>query len=352
MDVYEGKEPYIFISYSHKDTERMLSLATELQKHYNVWYDSGIHAGNEWADKVADRLFNCALFLFLVSPDSLASDNCKDELAMARDSGKPFINIRLSDVSFEGGMKLRYGRYQYFDLFKYDDMSEAVAALFKSESFMPFESKQHELRKWVSNVEKMMASTEESSPNLNDANADFMVRFRTVNASVEFGHYLGQPIVWDIKSVNKDTALLVSRDIIDARAFDTYGGRYEESELRHWLNTELADIAFDEQEKRMLCPLSLSGDTEISDKIGLLSYEQAVALYKTEAERIKRGTPASSNRGLISNSSGNGWWWLSSSDQKNSKCVFRVYSNGRIGFDNDFDNEGVGIVPVILVRID
>lgn len=350
MDVYEGKDPYIFISYSHKDSAQMLRLASELKKYCNVWYDDGIHAGNDWADKVADKLLNCALFLFLVSPNSLASDNCKDELALARDSGKPFINIRLSDISFEGGMQLRYGRYQYFDLFKYDDYSQAVIELFKSESFGTLGNTQNIVNNLLKQVECMMATPEENTHNLNEQNADFMNRFRIVNTSIEFGRYFEQPIVWDIKTVDKNIALLVSRDIIEAKSFNSYQASYEESELRDWLNNVFLPTAFTEEEKNMLCPLCLVADQDTSDIIGLLSYEQAVALYKTDAERIKQGTSIASSHGLIANSSGNGWWWLSSG-KTNSDSVFRVYSNGRIGFDNDFDNDGVGIVPIIVVKI-
>ena len=352
MDVYEGKEPYIFISYSHKDSDRMIQLASELQKYCHVWYDNGIRAGNEWADKVANKLFHCALFLFLVSPNSLASDNCKDELAMARDSGKPFINIRLSDVSFEGGMQLRYGRYQYFDLFRYSNIGEAVKELLKSENFNCLGSKQDILSQLISKTKTMMATTEDSSPNLNDNNADYLVRFRVLNTTVEFGIYMDQPIVWDIKAVNKSTAFLVSRDIIETKAFDTYEGVYDKSELRHWLNTTFVECAFNEDERGWLSPLDLAGWQNISDKVGLLTYEQTLMLFKTNEERIKRGTVFAVSHGLASNSVGNGWWWLSTTDEQNEDCVFRVYSNGRIGFDTDYDNECIGIVPVIAVKID
>lgn len=351
MDAYEGKDPYIFISYSHKDSAQMLRLVSELKKYCNVWYDSGIHAGNDWADKVADKLFNCSLFLFLVSPNSLASDNCKDELALARDSGKPFINIRLSDISFEGGMQLRYGRYQYFDLFKYDDYSKAVVELFKSESFGTLGNTQIAVNKLAEQVKTMMSTPEEAAHSLNEQNADLMMQFRTVNTSIEFGRYMNQPIVWDIKSVDKDVALLVSKDIIESKSFNSYQASYDESELRDWLNNVFLSAAFNEEEKAMLYPLCSVAGQNTSDRIGLLSYEQAIELYKSDAERTKSGTSIASNHGLIANSAGAGWWWLSTLDKSNSDFVYRVYSNGRIGFDTDFDNDCIGVVPIIVVRI-
>ena len=47
----------------------------------------------------------------------------------------------------------------------------------------------------------MMSSTEEQSLNLNDNNADFFVKFRTADSTVEFGKYQGVPIAWDIKKI-------------------------------------------------------------------------------------------------------------------------------------------------------
>ena len=42
---YNGNEPYIFISYAHKDSDKVLPIIRELQSRgYRVWYDAGIEA--------------------------------------------------------------------------------------------------------------------------------------------------------------------------------------------------------------------------------------------------------------------------------------------------------------------
>ncbi|MBQ1488402.1 MAG: toll/interleukin-1 receptor domain-containing protein, partial [Lachnospiraceae bacterium] len=46
---YEGKEKYIFISYSHKDTDRVMPIISRLMNEgFRVWYDDGISPGTEW----------------------------------------------------------------------------------------------------------------------------------------------------------------------------------------------------------------------------------------------------------------------------------------------------------------
>ena len=48
---YEGQEPYIFASYSHRDSETVLPILDALNKRgFRVWYDEGIPWTAEWKD--------------------------------------------------------------------------------------------------------------------------------------------------------------------------------------------------------------------------------------------------------------------------------------------------------------
>ena len=53
---YNGTEPYIFMSYSHKDTDVVLNAVDVLTDNgFHVWYDNGIEAGTEWPEYIAER---------------------------------------------------------------------------------------------------------------------------------------------------------------------------------------------------------------------------------------------------------------------------------------------------------
>ena len=57
---YEGKEPYIFISYAHRDSDRVFPIIRRLQEDFcRVWYDDGIDPGTEFEDLPDD--FECPL---------------------------------------------------------------------------------------------------------------------------------------------------------------------------------------------------------------------------------------------------------------------------------------------------
>ena len=59
-ETYEGNEPYVFVSYSHKDSDRVQPLIQELKERgFRIWYDAEIEAGSEWPEYIARRLLNC-----------------------------------------------------------------------------------------------------------------------------------------------------------------------------------------------------------------------------------------------------------------------------------------------------
>lgn len=113
MIPYEGKDPYIFVSYAHKDSDRVLPLLEGLSaRGYRVWYDAGIEAGTEWPDYIAEHLENAAAVLAFLSESSLASVNCRQEIMYALDLSKPTLTAYLEDVTLTGGMRMRLGLVQ------------------------------------------------------------------------------------------------------------------------------------------------------------------------------------------------------------------------------------------------
>lgn len=54
---YEGTQPYIFVSYAHKNDAAVLEIIGALQSRgFRVWYDEGIEAGSEWPESIASHL--------------------------------------------------------------------------------------------------------------------------------------------------------------------------------------------------------------------------------------------------------------------------------------------------------
>lgn len=295
---YQGTEPYIFVSYAHADKEIVWPFILALQEKYNVWYDDGIEYGKEWEDFIADKLEYCALFLFVLTPISLESQNCMDELAFARDLKKPFVNI-LTNSEMESklprGFKLRYGRYQMCKLDMFATLSDAVADLGKKcEYFAPCATKAKpdasSMRvKATANVAKpipvaaTISGTVTARANVTlqpysregdyiyfgtypqDAKADsvtitdkrdnrgyFLGSDGASYAKAGDGFYKVMPIKWRILEEKNGEAFLLADKILAAHRFDKSNNNYERSEIRAWLNKNFYGQAFNEEQKKLI----------------------------------------------------------------------------------------------------
>ncbi|MDX1404223.1 MAG: toll/interleukin-1 receptor domain-containing protein, partial [Woeseiaceae bacterium] len=108
FEAYEGDAPYVFVSYSHQDVEIVFIELVRLKKlGFRVWYDEGISPGSRWSDALAERIANCNLFLYYVTPRSVASQNCQDEANYVLEAGNPFLAVHLERTELPPGLKLR-----------------------------------------------------------------------------------------------------------------------------------------------------------------------------------------------------------------------------------------------------
>ncbi|MHC6202863.1 leucine-rich repeat protein [Breznakiellaceae bacterium SP9] len=113
FEAYKGSDPYIFVSYVHKDSDKVFSIISEFHKNgFHVWYDEGIDPGNEWPEEIANALDKCSLFIVFISESSAASKNVRNEINMALSENKPFIAIWLEDAVITPGLKLQISSTQ------------------------------------------------------------------------------------------------------------------------------------------------------------------------------------------------------------------------------------------------
>lgn len=93
---YEGRRPYVFISYSHRDSDAVLRIISELNdRKLRLWYDEGIPAGSDWPKNIELHMRGCAAVLFFLSNTALASPNCYSEIRTAVALKKPILLIPL-----------------------------------------------------------------------------------------------------------------------------------------------------------------------------------------------------------------------------------------------------------------
>ena len=110
---YEGKEDYIFVTYAHKNAEEVTRLLYRMNREgFRIWYDDGIAAGSEWPEYIAHHLNDSSVCMALVSPESIASANCRREITYALAKQKPFLGVFLKETELSPGMELQLSAQQ------------------------------------------------------------------------------------------------------------------------------------------------------------------------------------------------------------------------------------------------
>ncbi len=123
---YLGTGKYIFVSYSHKDADKVYEFINILQTKYNVWFDEGIHFGREWDEEIVSKIDGCSLFIYVITENSLNSKNCKDEIAFAKQNDIPFLNVIMDDMELPSIFTFRYGRFQMLKYYEYHNKEEVL----------------------------------------------------------------------------------------------------------------------------------------------------------------------------------------------------------------------------------
>ena len=95
----------LFITYSHKDVKARDQLITYLaamkrEGLINIWHDNEILPGDRWRDSISKNLAEADILLYLVSDNSLASENCNRELAEALNANVRVIPIILESCDW------------------------------------------------------------------------------------------------------------------------------------------------------------------------------------------------------------------------------------------------------------
>ena len=96
FEAYTGKEPYLFVSYSHRDTAKVYPILDALyDRKYRLWYDESCETGNDFRDELRMRIENAEAVLLFVSESSMASPFCGMEIIVARENNKRLYPIYL-----------------------------------------------------------------------------------------------------------------------------------------------------------------------------------------------------------------------------------------------------------------
>ena len=99
FEAYNGHEPYLFVSYSHRDSKKVYPILDALHdKKYRIWYDESCENGNDFREELRHRIENAEAVILFVSAASMDSPFCGMEVIVARENGKRLYPIYLDDA--------------------------------------------------------------------------------------------------------------------------------------------------------------------------------------------------------------------------------------------------------------
>ncbi|MGN0261321.1 MAG: toll/interleukin-1 receptor domain-containing protein [Eggerthellaceae bacterium] len=140
MDNHPEKKdsPYAFVSYSHRDSARVVPLIGLLQDFgMSVWYDEGIEAGSEWPEYIADSLSCAECLIAFITPNSARSHNCRREINFAIAKGIDVVAVYLEPTELSPGLELQLNAFQAVFAQNFDDDRALAASLANARVLQP-----------------------------------------------------------------------------------------------------------------------------------------------------------------------------------------------------------------------
>jgi tetratricopeptide (TPR) repeat protein len=110
---YEGTEPFIFVCYAHDDVALVYPEIARLREvGFHIWYDEGISPGSEWSAELAERIQQCAVFLFFVTPRSVEREHCRAEVNFALTQRCKILSVQLEATAVPAALQLNLSHRQ------------------------------------------------------------------------------------------------------------------------------------------------------------------------------------------------------------------------------------------------
>lgn len=131
-----------------------------------------------------------------------------------------------------------------------------------------------------------------------------------------------EPIDWIVLDTKGNRALLVSVYALDCQKYNNQkiDVTWANSSIREWLNDNFYKEAFNADYQSLILPTDIKtpdnpkhgteGGTNTTDKVFLLSYEEADTYFESNAARKASPTEYAKTQGVETISTQNCWWWL------------------------------------------
>lgn len=181
------------------------------------------------------------------------------------------------------------------------------------------------------------------------------------------GNFEKLPITWQVLQKEEDRMLVLSKKILDLQPFHREENpvRWEDCDLRQWLNTGFWNAAFTADEQRLICQPEANDDplgeflwqmfdmetatSGISDRVFLLSQADIMACFQGK-DPFFPGAEAEETVHVQNLGGYDQCWWLRSS-MKNWAAAMIVSPCASIGVSMVREDNRQGVRPAMWVKL-
>jgi hypothetical protein len=131
---YDGKEPYLFISYSRSNTDIVSTILNKFdEKRFRIWYDDVMEVGADFRQELRTKIENCSAFVLFISKASMKSKYVGMEIITAYKNNKRIYPIYLEpDAEIPDSLKLVFEGLQYMKCYSIDGNEKYIDNLVAS----------------------------------------------------------------------------------------------------------------------------------------------------------------------------------------------------------------------------
>ena len=128
FEPYTGDEPYLFVSYSHRDSALVYPILDELNGYkYRLWYDESCETGNDFRVELKNKIKNCSGVLLFVSDASMSSPFCGMEILCAHEHNKRIYPVFVTeDPVIPPAFKIFFDNNHHGSIASHDKMMAAL----------------------------------------------------------------------------------------------------------------------------------------------------------------------------------------------------------------------------------
>jgi hypothetical protein len=111
---------HIFVSYSRIDSGVVDQIVARLgQDGFDVWIDrEEIKAGELWQQAIVQAVDNADVFVLMLSPEAVVSDNVRREVDVAEGAKKELVPVMLAPVSVPASLRYQLAGIEWIEYYR------------------------------------------------------------------------------------------------------------------------------------------------------------------------------------------------------------------------------------------